>query len=88
MKVNILKAISFITIYEVLVYVKELTSYEAIKSVSSFYLVFALAHFFWSAIFVNAIIDISLDAESCEEQDGVNRFLIGATAAKLWAFFS
>ena len=31
------------------------------------------------------IIDISLDVESCEEQNGGNGFLMGATA-KLWAF--
>ena len=33
---------------------------------------------FWSAIFLIVITDTSPDAESCEEQDGGNLFLIGA----------
>ena len=37
--------------------------------------------------FFEEITDISLDAESREEQNGASRFVIGVMMAKLWPLF-
>ena len=69
-KTNV-RFISYLSIYIFIIYVKELT---AIDWASVFFQTSTSVFAMWSAIFFEAITDISSDAESREEQYGASHF--------------
>ena len=78
---------TFISIHTFVKYAKEVSGYEAMHWFSLFHREKTSTLTERAAIFFEVITDISSDAESCEEQNGASRFVIGATMAKLWLLF-
>ena len=78
---------TFISIHTFVRYAKEASGNEAKHWFSMFRQKKTSTFTERAAIFFEAITDISSDAESREEQNGIRHFVIGATTAKLWPLF-